>query len=52
MIPGQALTKAETVAAMAESPGWDTFRIAEPRIVQPTDDERVRAMLEEAHSAE
>ena len=34
IVPGRALTKAETVAAMRESPGWDAFRIADPQVIR------------------
>jgi len=34
IVPGRALTKAETVAAMRESPGWDAFRIVDPHVIR------------------
>jgi len=38
IIPGQALSKEDTVAAMQESPGWDEFSITEPHLLELGDD--------------
>jgi hypothetical protein len=38
IIPGQALSKDDTVAAMDQSPGWDEFSINEPRVLEVGDD--------------
>ncbi len=35
IVPGRALGKEETVSAMDESPGWDEFRIAGARVIEP-----------------
>ena len=38
IVPGHALSKGETVDAMRQSPGWDAFRITDPRVVRSTPD--------------
>ena len=35
IVPGRALGKNETVSAMNESPGWEEFRIAGARVIEP-----------------
>lgn len=38
IIPSQPLSKADTVAAMEQGPGWDEFSIYEPRLLEIGDD--------------
>jgi hypothetical protein len=38
IIPAQALSKDDTVAAMEQSPGWDEFSITEPRLLDLGDE--------------
>lgn len=38
IVPGQALTKDETVAAMDDSPGWDEVAIEDVRLLALGDD--------------
>jgi hypothetical protein len=38
IVPAQALSKDDTVAAMEQSPGWDEFSITEPRILEVGDE--------------
>ena len=37
IVPGQALTKDATVAAMDESSGWDEFTISDERVLELAD---------------
>jgi hypothetical protein len=41
IVPGQALTKDATIAAMDESPGWDEFTISDDRVIELGDDAAV-----------
>lgn len=38
IVPGAAMSKAETVAAMAQSPGWMRVRLADPTFAELGDD--------------
>jgi hypothetical protein len=37
IVPGEALSKQETIAAMGESPGWDELRLDDVRTLELTD---------------
>lgn len=38
IIPSEALSKGDTVAAMEQSPGWDEYAITEPRLLELGED--------------
>jgi hypothetical protein len=41
VVPGQVLTKEATIEAIGLSPGWDSFSIADARVVRLTPDSAV-----------